>query len=122
MTLNFKYHKVASSRPVYCSILELLGQRSEYIRIKFSHHKPSENPWGLLLTETVYCSQLYGMHNNSSVHKENYLALLGLTFLDRVDVENSRYSHFYTPSQIKFEQEEIKSSLHLKASMPKIVS
>ena len=40
-----KYRKVASSRPVYYSILELLGQRSQYIRVKFALHKPSENPW-----------------------------------------------------------------------------
>ena len=39
------YRKVASSRPVYYSILELFGQRSQYIRIKFPLHKPSENSW-----------------------------------------------------------------------------
>ena len=37
------YRKVASSRPVYYSILELFGQRSQYIIIKFPLHKPSEN-------------------------------------------------------------------------------
>ena len=36
------YRKVASSRPVYDSILELLGQRSKYISIQFPLHKPSE--------------------------------------------------------------------------------
>ena len=40
-----KYHKVASSRPFYYSILESFGQRSEYISIKFPLHKESENPW-----------------------------------------------------------------------------
>ena len=35
------YHKVASSRPVYYSILEHLGKRSHYISIKFPLHKPS---------------------------------------------------------------------------------
>ena len=40
---DLNYRKVASSRPVYYSILELLGQRSQYIRIKFPLHKPSEN-------------------------------------------------------------------------------
>ena len=38
-----KYRKVASSRPVYYSILELFGQRSQYISIKFPLYKPSEN-------------------------------------------------------------------------------
>ena len=56
-TSDFTYHKVASSRPVYNSILELFGQRSQYISIKFPLHKPSEN---VLLTETDYCSRLYG--------------------------------------------------------------
>ena len=37
------YCKVANSRPVYYSILELFGQRSQYISIKFPLHKPSEN-------------------------------------------------------------------------------
>ena len=32
---NFRYCKVASSRPVYYSILDPLGQRSQYISIKF---------------------------------------------------------------------------------------
>ena len=36
--------KVASSRPVYYSILESLGQRLQYISIKFLLHKQSENP------------------------------------------------------------------------------
>ena len=39
------YHKVASSRPVYYSILNSFGQRSQYISIKFPLHKQSENPW-----------------------------------------------------------------------------
>ena len=38
-----RYCKVASSRSVYYSILEFFGQRSQYIRIKFPLHKPSEN-------------------------------------------------------------------------------
>ena len=38
------YCKVRSSRPVYYSILELFGQRSQYISIKFLLHKQSENP------------------------------------------------------------------------------
>jgi hypothetical protein len=36
-------------------ILELFGQRSQYISIKFPLHKPSENPWA------YYCLQLYGI-------------------------------------------------------------
>ena len=36
-----KYRKVASSRPVYYSILNSLGQRSLYISIKFPLHKQS---------------------------------------------------------------------------------
>ena len=43
--LKLIYHKVASSRPVYYSILDSLGQRSQYIIIKFPLHKQSENPW-----------------------------------------------------------------------------
>ena len=39
------YCKVVSSRPVYYSILETFGQRSQYISIKFPLHKQSENPW-----------------------------------------------------------------------------
>ena len=57
------YRKVASSRLVYYSILQFFGQRSHYISIKFSLHKPSEN---LLLTETGYCSRLYGRQKKSS--------------------------------------------------------
>ena len=43
LSLTFEYHKVASSRPVYYLILELLEQRSQYISIKFPLHKPTEN-------------------------------------------------------------------------------
>ena len=39
------YRKVASSRPVYYSILNSLGQRSQKISIKFPLHKQSENAW-----------------------------------------------------------------------------
>ena len=39
----FDYLKVATSRPVYYSILELFGQREHYISIKLPLHKPSEN-------------------------------------------------------------------------------
>ena len=38
------YRKIASSRPVYYSILNSFGQRSRYISIKFRLHKQSENP------------------------------------------------------------------------------
>ena len=38
------YRKVASSRPVYYSILNSFGQRSQYISIKFPLYKQSENP------------------------------------------------------------------------------
>ena len=48
------YRKVASSRPVYYSILELFGQRSQYKSIKFPLHIHSENA-------LVYCSRLYGL-------------------------------------------------------------
>ena len=41
---HMTYRKVSSSRPVYLySILELFGQSSQYISIKVSLHKPSEN-------------------------------------------------------------------------------
>ena len=39
--MDFIYHKVASSRWVYNSILELFGHRSQYISIKFPLHKHS---------------------------------------------------------------------------------
>ena len=39
------YHKVARSGSVYYSILVSLGQRSQFISIKFPLHKQSENPW-----------------------------------------------------------------------------
>ena len=39
----YVYRKVASSRPVYYSILNSLCQRSQYISIKFLLHKQSEN-------------------------------------------------------------------------------
>ena len=42
-SLTFEYRKVVSSRPVYYSVLELLGQRPQYISIKFPLHKHSEN-------------------------------------------------------------------------------
>ena len=42
--LSARYRKVASSRPVYYSILNSFGQRSQYISIKYPLHKPSENP------------------------------------------------------------------------------
>ena len=38
------YHKVGSSRPVYYSILNSLGHRSQFISIKFPLYKQSENP------------------------------------------------------------------------------
>ena len=38
------YRKVASTRPVYYSILEFFGQRSQNISIKVPLHKQSENP------------------------------------------------------------------------------
>ena len=37
-----RYPKVASSRPVYYSILDSFGQRSQYISIKFRLHKHCE--------------------------------------------------------------------------------
>ena len=40
---KLKYRKVESSRPVYYSILDPLGQTSQYISIKFLIHKQSEN-------------------------------------------------------------------------------
>ena len=45
--LDFQdYHKVLPNRrPVYYSILNSLGQRPQYISIKFPRHKQSENAW-----------------------------------------------------------------------------
>ena len=40
-----EYRKVASSRQVYYSILDLFFQRSQYISIKFPLYKRSENLW-----------------------------------------------------------------------------
>ena len=39
------YRKVASNTPVYYSILNSFGKRSQYISIKFPLHKQSENLW-----------------------------------------------------------------------------
>ena len=58
--MNIAYRKVASSRPVYYSILDSFGQRSQYIRIKFPLHKQSRD---VLLTKTGYCSRLYGIRS-----------------------------------------------------------
>ena len=41
----YRYCKVGSSRPVYYSILNYFGQMSQYISIKFTLHKQSENSW-----------------------------------------------------------------------------
>ena len=41
---NIKYRKVATSRPVYYSILNSFGRRSQYISINFPLHKQFENP------------------------------------------------------------------------------
>jgi hypothetical protein len=38
------YRKDESSRPVFYSILDIFGKRSQYIKIKFPHHKHPENP------------------------------------------------------------------------------
>ena len=45
--LKFHYDPISivKSRLVNYSILELFGQRSQYIRIKFLLLQPSENPW-----------------------------------------------------------------------------
>ena len=40
----YRYCKVGSSGPVYYSILNYFGQRSQYINIKFPLYKESENP------------------------------------------------------------------------------
>ena len=48
---------VGSSRPVYYSILKSLGQRSQYISIKFPR---VWKPLGMLLTKTCSCSWIYG--------------------------------------------------------------
>jgi hypothetical protein len=42
------YRRVASSRPVYYSILNSLGQRSQYVSLKFPLHKQSENGFKIL--------------------------------------------------------------------------
>ena len=39
----FNYRKVASSRPIYYSILDHFVQRSQYISIKIPLHKQSKN-------------------------------------------------------------------------------
>ena len=58
----FAYRKVASSSPVYYSILELYGQRSHYISIKFPLHKakPSENV--LLTVEVAFGVTRFSSH------------------------------------------------------------
>ena len=52
------YRKVEGSRPVYYSVLDHFGQRSQYISIKIFLHKES---FDVLLTKTVYCLRLYGL-------------------------------------------------------------
>ena len=44
-SLTFEYCKVASSRPVYYSILNSFGQRSQYISIEIPIQKQSNYPW-----------------------------------------------------------------------------
>ena len=44
LSRKIDYRKVASSRPVYYSILNSFGQRSQYVNIKLPLHKQSENP------------------------------------------------------------------------------
>ena len=44
-SLDWDYCKVVSSRPVYYSIFNSLGIRSQYICIKFPLHKQSKNAW-----------------------------------------------------------------------------
>ena len=55
------YWKAASSRLVYYSLLDHFVQRSQYISMKIPLHKQFV---GLLLTETAYCSRLYGIQND----------------------------------------------------------
>ena len=43
--IEFIYRKVASSSLVYYWILNSLGQRSQYISIRFPLHKQFENAW-----------------------------------------------------------------------------
>ena len=59
---SISYCNVASSRLVYYSILNYLGQRSQNISIKY----PLINILKMLvlLTKTVYCSQLYGSYDS----------------------------------------------------------
>ena len=53
--VNYKrYHKVASSKPVYYPILISLSQRSQYLRIKFLLHKQFENAWVCNFTVTTH--------------------------------------------------------------------
>ena len=61
---NCTYRKVASSRLVYYSILNSLGQRSQYISIKFCLHKQSENAWVCYYPRQSNCSWLYGIEKN----------------------------------------------------------
>ena len=43
--MNTRYHNVASSRPVYYSILNSLGQRSHYISIRFFNPRQRLSQW-----------------------------------------------------------------------------
>ena len=69
---HITYHKVASSRPVYYSILESFGQRSQYISIKFPLHKHSEKCLDVLLTEKCCSLRLYnsGFKKSWTVSKD----------------------------------------------------
>ena len=67
LIIKMDYRKVASSKLVYYSILELFDQKSQYISIKFPLHK------SVLLTETSYCSRLYGKYQyNLSLSKNPF--------------------------------------------------
>jgi len=62
LVYSISYCNVGSSRLVYYSILNYLGQRSQNISIKY----PLINILKMLvlLTKTVYCSQLYGSYDS----------------------------------------------------------
>ena len=78
-----RYCKVASSRPVYCSILELFGQRLHYISIKFFFISVLKiircaTNWDVLLLATLLypiCKGNFYYCYDSALWKENSIQM-----------------------------------------------
>ena len=58
MVISTTVKSWASSKPVYYSILEIFGQRSQYISIKFPLRKQSENAWVCYFRDSLLLATL----------------------------------------------------------------